>query len=157
MATHALMRIGWEPSYVIGGELRTTGVNAGWGTGDWLVVEADESDRSFLQLSPEIAVVTNIELDHHTTYASHVELEQAFARYLRNSLRVVVADARRRRRSSIAPRSSTRRSSVRRTSCSRRVARAFSWAGVEVALAVPGAHNVANAAAALTACVIAGR
>ena len=41
-----------------------------WGSGEWMVVEADESDRSFLRLAPEVAVVTNIELDHHTTYAS---------------------------------------------------------------------------------------
>ncbi|MEY2516027.1 MAG: UDP-N-acetylmuramate--alanine ligase, partial [bacterium] len=75
MATHARAAIGWQPSYVIGGELRSSGLNAAWGAGDWLVVEADESDRSFLRLAPEIAVVTNIELDHHTTYGSHAELE----------------------------------------------------------------------------------
>ena len=69
------------PAYVIGGELRTTGHERRRGAqGDWLVVEADESDRSFLELRAEIAVVTNIELDHHTTYASLAELEQAFAR-----------------------------------------------------------------------------
>ena len=52
--------------------------NAPGATGGWLVAEADESDRSFLELAPEIAVVTNVELDHHTTYGSLVELEQAF-------------------------------------------------------------------------------
>ena len=53
------------------------GANAGWGTGEWLAVEADESDRSFLALAPEIAVVTNVELDHHAVFASLAELEQA--------------------------------------------------------------------------------
>jgi len=48
------------------------------GDGDWIVVEADESDRSFLKLSPDVAVITNIELDHHTTYASEVDLIDAF-------------------------------------------------------------------------------
>ena len=58
--------------------MRDLGSNAGWGDGEWLVVEADESDRSFLALRPEIAVVTNIELDHHHTYASREELDEAF-------------------------------------------------------------------------------
>ncbi|MEJ7825131.1 MAG: UDP-N-acetylmuramate--L-alanine ligase [Solirubrobacteraceae bacterium] len=156
MATHALMRIGWEPSYVIGGALRTTGTNAGWGDGDWLVVEADESDRSFLALSPEVGVVTNIELDHHTTYGSREELERAFAEFLKVSLRAVVAD-------SAAAEAFLDRAEIvdaaffgaSEIELHPRGAR-FSWAGQDVALAVPGAHNVANAAAALTACVVAG-
>ena len=156
MATHALMAVGWDPSYVIGGELRSTGTNAAWGSGDWLVVEADESDRSFLELAPEIAVVTNIELDHHTTYASHVELEQAFADFLRGGLRVVVADAAEAEafldRAGIVDAAFFGASEIALHPGGSR----FAWAGVEVELSVPGAHNVANAAAALTACVIAG-
>ena len=76
MVAHALRGCGLRPGYLIGGELRTTGRNAGWGAGEWLVVEADESDRSFLALDAEIAVVTNVELDHHATYASQAELER---------------------------------------------------------------------------------
>ena len=156
MATHALMGIGWDPSYVIGGELRTTGTNAGWGTGDWLVVEADESDRSFLQLAPEIAVVTNIELDHHTTYRSLGELEQAFAEFLRSGLRIVVADLPETEafldRAAIVDAAFFDASEIELHPLGSR----FRWAGVEVSLSVPGAHNAANAAAALTACVIAG-
>jgi UDP-N-acetylmuramate--alanine ligase len=156
MATHALMAIGWEPSYVIGGELRSTGTNAAWGTGDWLVVEADESDRSFLQLAPEIAVVTNIELDHHTTYASHVELERAFADFLRGGLRVVVSDSAEAEafldRAGIVDAAFFGASDISLHAGGS----SFAWAGEEVALSVAGAHNVANAAAALTACVIAG-
>src|SRR3954452_16830896 len=52
MAAHVLVTLGREPSYLIGGELRSTGTNAAWGAGEWLVIEADESDRSFLKLAP---------------------------------------------------------------------------------------------------------
>ena len=156
MAAHALMRLGWEPSYVIGGALRTTGTNAGWGSGEWLVVEADESDRSFLQLAPEIAVVTNIELDHHTTYPSRAELERAFAEFLRGGLRVVVADEAEAEafldRAAIVDAAFFGATEITLDAAGSR----FTWAGVQVALSVPGAHNVDNAAAALTACAIAG-
>lgn len=156
MATHALMRIGWEPSYVIGGALRTTATNAGWGGGDWLVVEADESDRSFLALAPEVGVVTNIELDHHTTYASREELERAFAEFLRGSLRAVVADSSESEafldRGEIIDAAFFGACEIELHPAGAR----FTWAGQGVALSVPGAHNVANAAAALTACAVAG-
>ena len=59
--------------------MRSTGTNAGWGAGEWLVVEADESDRSLLELAPAIAVLTNAELDHHTTYASQRDVDATFA------------------------------------------------------------------------------
>ncbi len=156
MATHALMRLGWEPSYVIGGALRTTGVNAGWGAGDWLVVEADESDRSFLKLAPEISLVTNIELDHHTTYASLADLEHAFASFVRNGLRVVVADDPAAEafldRAGVVDAAFFGATEIVLSAEGSR----FRWADEDVALSVPGAHNVANAAAALTACAIAG-
>ena len=161
MAAHALLALGWDPTYVIGGELRRPGAtgrgtNAAFGTGEWLVVEADESDRSFLELAPEIAVVTNIELDHHTTYASHAELELAFAQFLRNGLRSVVADTPQAEafldRVGIDEAAFFGASEIELSADGSR----FVWAGQPVALSVPGAHNVANAAAALTACVIAG-
>ncbi len=78
MIVHALRACGLDPSYVIGAELRDTGSNAAWGTGEWIVVEADESDRSLLKLEPDVAVLTNAELDHHSTYASRLDLEQTF-------------------------------------------------------------------------------
>jgi UDP-N-acetylmuramate--alanine ligase len=156
MAAHALLALGWEPSYVIGGELSTTGTNAAAGAGEWLVVEADESDRSFLELETEIAVVTNIELDHHTTYASLGELEAAFAQFLRKGLRRVVADTPDAEpfldRVGIVEAAFYGASEIELHAGGSR----FRWAEQEVTLAVPGAHNVANAAAALTACVIAG-
>ncbi len=82
MVAHALIGCGLDPAYVIGGTLSTTGTNAAWGSGDWLVVEADESDRSFLALDVDVAVVTNVELDHHTEWSSRAELDAAFARFL---------------------------------------------------------------------------
>jgi UDP-N-acetylmuramate--alanine ligase len=82
MAVHAMRACKLDPSFLIGAELGPETANAAWGDGQWLVVEADESDRSFLELSPEIAVVTNVELDHHATYGSLVEVEQAFRSFL---------------------------------------------------------------------------
>ena len=78
MVVHALRGCGLDPAYIVGGEVRSTGTNAGWGTGEWLVVEADESDRSLLKLHPRIAVVTNAELDHHTTYSSLRDVHDTF-------------------------------------------------------------------------------
>ena len=78
MIAHVLGECGLEPGYAVGAELpRADGghrPNARWGSGEWMVVEADESDRSFLRLDPEVAVITNVELDHHSTYASELEV-----------------------------------------------------------------------------------
>src|SRR3954453_3552885 len=82
MIAHVLVELGRDPAYLIGGELRTTGANASWGDGDAIVVEADESDRSFLKLSPDFAVITNVELDHHATYHSQHEVEEAFRAFV---------------------------------------------------------------------------
>jgi UDP-N-acetylmuramate--alanine ligase len=82
MAAHALLETGRDPSFLIGGELRAAGTNARWGAGEWIVIEGDESDRSFLELAREVAVVTNVELDHHATYRSLREVEQAFAEFV---------------------------------------------------------------------------
>src|SRR5436190_6061043 len=90
MAVHALIGAGADPGYVVGGEVRSTGANAGWGTGAWLVVEADESDRSLLKLAPQIAVLTNAELDHHTTYASQRDVDETFRAFLALSRTAVV-------------------------------------------------------------------
>jgi UDP-N-acetylmuramate--alanine ligase len=81
MTAHILRATGRDPAFVIGGELRSAGTNAAWGTGDWIVAEADESDRSFLELSRDIAIVTNIELDHHATYGSLADLRATFAQF----------------------------------------------------------------------------
>src|SRR5579875_1798334 len=90
MIVHALRGCGMDPTYVVGGELRDTGVNAAWGSGEWIVVEADESDRSLLKLSPSVAVLTNAELDHHATYASQAELEATFATFMASAREAAV-------------------------------------------------------------------
>jgi UDP-N-acetylmuramate--alanine ligase len=152
MAVHALRGAGLDPAYVVGGELRATGTNAAWGTGEWIVIEADESDRSLLKLEPEIAVLTNAELDHHATYSSRLDLEETFAMFLaRAGSGAVVWDRPELRR--LAPDGATFYDAdpELRPDGSR-----FAWRGIEVALAVPGAHNATNAAGALTACALAG-
>jgi UDP-N-acetylmuramate--alanine ligase len=92
MVVHALRGCGLDPSYLVGGEVRSTGANAGWGSGDWLVVEADESDRSLLKLDPAIAVLTNAELDHHTTYSSRRDVDETFRAFLALADRAVIWD-----------------------------------------------------------------
>jgi UDP-N-acetylmuramate--alanine ligase len=82
MIALALLEAGRDPAFLIGGELRAAGTNAAWGEGEWAVIEADESDRSFLKLRRDVAVVTNVELDHHATYGSLGELEEAFAEFV---------------------------------------------------------------------------
>jgi UDP-N-acetylmuramate--alanine ligase len=79
MVALILERAGLDPTAVIGGRLSVFGSNARLGRGDYMVVEADESDRSFLKLSPSIAVVTNIDHEHMESYGSWENLQQAFA------------------------------------------------------------------------------
>ena len=83
LAAEVLKECGLDPTFVIGGKLATTGSNAKLGAGDYLVAEADESDASFLLLSPMISIITNIDLDHMDTY-DHDEnkLKQAFIDFL---------------------------------------------------------------------------
>jgi UDP-N-acetylmuramate--alanine ligase len=81
MIAFTLRETGQDPSWVIGGVIPQLGGNAGIGTG-WLVVEGDESDRSLFELRPRIAVVTNVELDHHASYGSEAELRDAFEAWL---------------------------------------------------------------------------
>ena len=74
---------GLDPTFVIGGRLNSAGTNAKLGTGDYIVVEADESDASFLNLLPVMAVVTNIDADHMETYGHDFEkLKSAFVEFL---------------------------------------------------------------------------
>ena len=80
MIAHALFAAGMRPGWLVGAPIGGGLANAQWGEGEWLVVEADESDRSMLSLSVEIALLTNVELDHHTAFSSLAELERRFAR-----------------------------------------------------------------------------
>jgi UDP-N-acetylmuramate--alanine ligase len=79
MIALVLVRAGLDPTAVIGGRLSAFGSNARLGRGDYMVVEADESDRSFLKLTPSIAVITNIDREHMESYGSWDALQQAFA------------------------------------------------------------------------------
>jgi UDP-N-acetylmuramate--alanine ligase len=152
MVVHALRGVGLDPSYLVGGELRGTGSNAGWGTGEWIVVEADESDRSLLKLSPEVALLTNAELDHHSTYSSRLELDETFRTFMGRASRAVVWDR-------PALRSLCPPDAIAYDAHGVKLDRegsSFSWHGINVRLSVPGEHNAINAAGALEACVLAG-
>ena len=81
MIAFVLDRLGLDPAFLIGGEIPQLGGNARAGEG-WLVAEGDESDRSLELLRPQIAVLTNVELDHHATFASEAEVRELFARWL---------------------------------------------------------------------------
>jgi len=78
MVALVLERAGMDPTAVIGGRLSAFGSNARLGSGEYMVVEADESDRSFLKLTPSIAVITNIDHEHMESYGSWDALQQAF-------------------------------------------------------------------------------
>ncbi|MER5767229.1 UDP-N-acetylmuramate--L-alanine ligase [Streptomyces sp. NPDC001985] len=78
MLAVALTALGLDPSYAIGGDLEGPGTNARHGDGDIFVAEADESDRSFQKYAPEVAIVLNVELDHHANYASMDEIHESF-------------------------------------------------------------------------------
>jgi UDP-N-acetylmuramate--alanine ligase len=78
MVALVLERAGLDPTAVIGGRLSAFGSNARLGRGECMVVEADESDRSFLKLSPSIAVITNVDREHMDAYGSFADLQQAF-------------------------------------------------------------------------------
>jgi len=77
-----LMEAGLRPSFLIGGDVNEIGSNAVWDAGEWMVVEADESDGTFLRLDPEIAVVTNVEPDHLDHYGDFAHLVEAFDQFL---------------------------------------------------------------------------
>src|SRR4051794_23256391 len=153
MAAHVLRECGREPGFLIGGELRSAATNAAWGAGEWVVLEADESDRSFLKLAREVAVVTNIELDHHATYRSLGELEEAFDEFVAPAeLRVLGAQV-----DLPAAQDAVRfdlgdAAGLELLPLGSR----FQLDGTTVELSVPGEHNVLNALAALAACRPAG-
>jgi UDP-N-acetylmuramate--alanine ligase len=94
MTTLVLRAAGWQPSFLIGGEPNEVGSNAAYDEGEWLVVEADESDGTFTEIAPEAVVLTNVEPDHLDHYGDFAALEAACARYLAAAPgpRVVCAD-----------------------------------------------------------------
>ena len=83
LVASVLAQAGLDPTFVIGGRLNSAGVNAKLGSGNYIVVEADESDASFLNLLPVMAVVTNIDADHMETYGHSLDkLKSAFIEFL---------------------------------------------------------------------------
>jgi UDP-N-acetylmuramate--alanine ligase len=163
MVVHALRAAGLDPGWLIGGTIGAGLANSHWSEREWLVVEADESDRSMLSLDVEVAVVTNVELDHHATFSSIVELNAAFAAFLSNARRAVVLWDRPELLALLdAARSASGdvdvevvRFDVAEPELDASGSR-FDWRGHEVRLAVPGAHNALDAAAALEAARLAG-
>jgi len=147
MTAWALRATGAEPAFFVGGEVPELGedggaANAGWGEGEWVVAEADESDASFLELRPEVAVVTNVEMDHHTRWGSLAELRDAFRRFLSSAKAVALpADG----------------SLDDLVDARRRLGFDAEVPGLPgLPLAVPGRHNRENARAALAAIELAG-
>ena len=122
MIAFCLERLGRDPAWLIGADVPQLGGNAGTGEG-WLVVEGDESDRTIAELRPRVAVLTNVDLDHHATFGSRAEVAELFERWLANVPAVV-------RGEELDP--------------------------YDGPLAVAGAHNRRNAAAALAALELAG-
>src|SRR4051794_34240738 len=148
MAALALIETGREPAFLIGGELQAGGTNAAWGAGDWAVIEADESDRSFLKLGRDVAVVTNVELDHHSTYPRLSELEEAFAEFAAPAeVRVLGPGV------ELDGEGEAMRFGIEEGALSAHDVRLgrgssrFRVEGIEVQLSVPGLHNVLNALA----------
>jgi UDP-N-acetylmuramate--alanine ligase len=183
MIVRALRAAGLEPGWLVGAPVGGGLPNAEWGAGEWLVVEADESDRSMLSLRVEIAVLTNVELDHHASFASLAELEEAFRMFLSHAEKAVVVWDRPELlalthggpspvQSETGERSGASADASSPTSEPPAIefvpydvsdprlesggGSRFQWRGHEVALRVPGAHNALNATAALEVARLAG-
>jgi UDP-N-acetylmuramate--alanine ligase len=145
MVTWALRAAGADPAFFLGGELPGAGpngedANAAWGGGEWAVAEADESDASFLRLQPDVAVITNLEMDHHSRWGSLAELREAFERFAAKASSVAIGPG------------------VELDFAGTEPLRfdAGSPGPAELPLAVPGRHNLLNARAALAALQLAG-
>ncbi len=152
MIVSALRAGGLDPGYLIGGMLRETGRNGDWTAGEWLVVEADESDRSLLSLSVEIAVLTSVELDHHDSFGSLRELEGVYRAFLLAAPQAVIWD----RPALLALREGPLVAYDVPAPALLAGGSRFEWHGAEVELRVPGEHNARNAAAALSVAALAG-
>lgn len=177
MIAHALRTSGAKPSFLLGGELPGAGpggepANADWNAGGLIVAEADESDGSFLRLRPEVAAITNVELDHHSHWSGEADLHRAFGEFRDSSDRAVVpagaALDHLAREGDL--RFAVEGPSTSSPSVADLLAREIEpTAGgnrftldhprgepLEVLLGVPGRHNVANATCAIAALLAAG-
>lgn len=152
MLAHILRAAGMQPGWLVGAPIGGGLANAEWGAGEWLVVEADESDRSLLSLTVEVAVLTNVELDHHASFASLAELREVFRKFLAGAPEAVIWDRPELLELREGPVSAYEPQELTLTEGGSR----FRWHGQEVSLSVPGAHNATNAAGALEAARLAG-
>jgi UDP-N-acetylmuramate--alanine ligase len=152
MIAHVLIAAGFAPGWLIGAPIGGGLPNAEWGRGEWLVVEADESDRSMLAIEMEVAVLTNVELDHHASFASLAELRESFRRFLAGARTAVVWDRPELLALRDGPVVAFEPRELELTAGGSR----FGWEGRQVVLAVPGAHNAVDAAGALEAARLAG-
>ncbi|MBW3615669.1 MAG: UDP-N-acetylmuramate--L-alanine ligase [Actinobacteria bacterium] len=165
MLALVMVEAGMRPSFIIGGELNGIGTGAVWSDGEWFIVEADESDGTFLELGAEVAVVTSVEPDHLAHWGSWEALREAFGRFLHAApgLNVVCADdpvAAELGRSAGAITYGTSEGSDYRMLevAGGRTGIEFSVQHrdrrlAEVRLPVPGLHNARNACAALVTAV----
>lgn len=173
MVTYILERAGFGPTFLVGGDVANLGANAGMGSGQYLVAEADEFDGSFLRLSPWMAIVTNVEADHLDFYQDMDAIRTAFGQFMASvagdGYLVVCADD---------PELSKLVSSAQAKLISYGLTGTADWQATQVAanerggndftaivggrevgrfsLQVPGRHNVQNALAALAAAVTVG-
>ncbi|MGD0981730.1 MAG: Mur ligase domain-containing protein [Solirubrobacteraceae bacterium] len=150
MIATALRGGGLDPGYLIGGAL-PAGPGGEWGSGEWLVVEADESDRSLLSLDVEIAVLLNAELDHHDRFGSLAEIEAVYREFLAHAPQAVIWN----RPELLALRDGPVLAYDATPELTAGGSR-FEHDGVAVQLRVPGAHNARNAAAALSVAALVG-
>ncbi|HZT65785.1 MAG TPA: UDP-N-acetylmuramate--L-alanine ligase [Acidimicrobiales bacterium] len=168
MLTLCLIEAGWRPSFIIGGELNEIGSGAAWSDGEWMVVEADESDGTFLLLPAEAGVVTSVEPDHLEHYGSFEALVDAFHRFLQDKpgAKVACADDPRAAEVGRAAGAVTYGTSAGadyrmtgleggRGGTSFRLEHAGESV-LEIRLAVPGVHNARNAAAAAVTALLLG-
>jgi UDP-N-acetylmuramate--alanine ligase len=152
MLVHALSGAGADPGWLLGAAPGADLENARWSEGEWLVVEADESDRSMLSLDTEIAVVTNVELDHHASFASLREVREVFRAFLGTASQAVVWDRPELLELRSGPVNAYDAAGLVLTAGGSRM----SWRGHAVTLQVPGAHNAVNASGALEAAALTG-
>jgi UDP-N-acetylmuramate--alanine ligase len=162
MLSLVLMEAGLHPSFIVGGELNEIGTGAIWDSGELLVVEADESDGTFVELPADAVLLTNVEPDHLEHYGSFASLHAAFARFLDQAAgpRVVCADDRlafelARDRGAITY-GTSEAADYRMVNVAtghggvRFMLRAPTTHEWHVSLPVPGLHNARNAAGAMT-------
>ncbi len=145
MVVHALRGAGLEPGWLIGATIGDGLPNGHWSEGEWLIVEADESDRSLLELEVELALLTNVELDHHTSFGSLRELREVFREFLEGATTAVIWD----RPELLALRDGPLVAYDVIDPELLPGGSRFRWHQHEVRLTVPGVHNALDAAGAL--------